>query len=318
VLAAPFAFALLASTPARADTSDTDRTVAQSLFDQARRSMDEGRYDEACPKLAESQRLDPGGGTLLNLAICHAAQGRTATAWAELNEALSVAKRDGRADRETTAREHLASLEGKLSTLTISVPPEARVPGLELRLDGATLGSAAWETPTPVDPGRHEVSVTARGRRPWKQDVRVRPDGDRRTIRIPVLEALPDAAAPAKPVREGASTSRTAAYVVAGIGLAALAVGGFFGIRAVMKKNESDSHCQAGCNQTGVDAWSDAKTSAAVFDVGFAVGLVSVGVASYLFITSTPASPADPPPSPPRSALDGGPAGLGVRWAKTF
>src|SRR5580704_15970278 len=83
-----------------------DVTTAQALFDDGKRLMQEGRYDDACPKLVESQRLDPGGGTLLAIALCHEAQGKLATAWGDFNIALSEARKDRRPDRETAATQH--------------------------------------------------------------------------------------------------------------------------------------------------------------------------------------------------------------------
>src|SRR5262245_18728599 len=62
---------------ARAD----DSAAAQALFDQGRKLMESERWAEACPKLEESQRLDPAGGTLLHLALCREHEGRIATAW---------------------------------------------------------------------------------------------------------------------------------------------------------------------------------------------------------------------------------------------
>jgi hypothetical protein len=291
------AVATVATARARAEPTDTDRVLAQTLFEQGRQLMEAGRYPEACPKLAESQRLDPGGGTLLNLAICHEAEGRTATAWAELNEALGVAKRDNRADREQTARERIANLEGKLSTITVSVSAGARVPGLQVRIDGVAIGSAAWDTPTPVDPGLHEVSAQAPGKAPYKRALRVATNGDRQTVAVPPFLDSADrrasaAEAPRAPATRSTDVRRTAGLALGGVGLAAVGVGTFFGVRAASQKSDSDAHCSPACDQQGVDAWSAAKTSALVADLGIGIGVAAIAAATVLVLTAAKPSTA--------------------------
>src|SRR6476659_2421968 len=123
------------TTRAHAQGANTDRQIAETLFEQGRALMDEKKWAEACPKLAESQRLDPGGGTLLNLAICHEESGETATAWAELNDALAIALREDRNDREDIARAHIAALEPRLARLQVRVKTESAPPDLVVTLD---------------------------------------------------------------------------------------------------------------------------------------------------------------------------------------
>src|SRR5262245_24720347 len=78
---------LLAARPARAQ----NESLAEALFRDARAAMKAARYEEACPKFAESYRLDPSTGTLLNLALCEEELGHVATAWTKYNRLLDTA-----------------------------------------------------------------------------------------------------------------------------------------------------------------------------------------------------------------------------------
>src|SRR5205823_10205853 len=91
VLRGPFGTALVSvlflSTTARGEPTAADKSLATQLFKEGRTLVDQGKVAEGCRKLEESHRLDPGGGTLLNVALCHEKEGRSATAWAEFTEA---------------------------------------------------------------------------------------------------------------------------------------------------------------------------------------------------------------------------------------
>src|SRR6476659_3559364 len=85
------AVCLLLAGGARAQANDA--AAAQSLFNDGKRLMAAGQYAVACPKFSESQRLDPGIGTMLGLADCNAKNGQTASAWALFNEAEALASK---------------------------------------------------------------------------------------------------------------------------------------------------------------------------------------------------------------------------------
>src|SRR5215831_7829437 len=92
------AVALLLSTCslAMAEPSGEDRALATVLFREGRALVASGKIAEACDKFEESQRLDPSGGTILNLALCHEMLGQLARSWSEFNEAGALARKEGR------------------------------------------------------------------------------------------------------------------------------------------------------------------------------------------------------------------------------
>jgi hypothetical protein len=299
VLRVPFAVTtsaiiLLAAATGHSQAA-SDRTLAESLFGEARELMDQKRYDEACPKLAESQRLDPGGGTLLNLALCHELQGRTATAWGEYREALALARADRRPDRIQFAEEHLKALEPRLSRLTLKVPADARVDGLVLKLDGGELREPLWSSALPVDPGERVLEATAPGRATWKARITVDP-GARVEQLVPILEPLPDAkpgapelATPSEPTERatGGGNQELLGYSVGGLGVVALSIGGYFGIRAIQERSASDDECPDGrCTAEGVRRNESAQSFATFANIGIGIGLLAVGIGGYLVLTA--------------------------------
>jgi hypothetical protein len=295
---------------AHADPSVADKSIATQLFKEGRALLDQGHVAQACRKLEESQRIEPGGGTLLNVALCHEREGRTATAWAEFTEAIGIAKRDDRPQRVEFARAHLALLEPELSRLSIQVPGAADQPDLEIKRDGSILGRAAWGSPIPVDPGDHLVEVVAPGKIPWKQTILLAPNADTRTLVVPVLENAPVQESVESPpsaptsrvapvplanpgnatqdkVVEGSSGGSTVpAWIALTLGVAAAGAGTYFALLAVSQKSDADRNCpNDACSAEGVRQNSDAIKSANFATTGLGVGVAGVVLGTVLFAT---------------------------------
>jgi hypothetical protein len=274
--------------PPQAPSATDARALAETLFFTARGMMEAGRYTEACPKLAESYRLDAAPGTLLNLAVCNEKVGKTASAWGEFRDALAEARRMNRPDREKLASEHIATLEPELSYLTITVPPAVRVVrGFEITRNGVPLQSAAWDTDLPVDPGDVEIVERAPLYKP-------------RTLHVTVaakdhasLSAVPLELAPIERPPVAFWTGRRVTGVAVAIaGLAAAGVGAGFGVLATNDKKKSDDNCptyagEVRCQAAGVSDMNRANTEAWVSNIAFGLAVVGVGFGTYLFFAGT-------------------------------
>lgn len=178
--------ALLAAAPARADLAETE---GARLFREGRALLLAERFAEACPKLAESQRLEPRGGTLLNLAACHERQGKIASAWSEFHDALAAARAESQPTRERLAEERIAALGPRVPWLTINVTAEAAAQGAHVLFDGNELQRLAWGHDMPVDPGEHTLVISAAGRVEETRTVSLR-EGERQTVDIASLAEL--------------------------------------------------------------------------------------------------------------------------------
>ncbi len=290
---------MVASTDvSHAQPTPENKAIAESLFRDGRALMDQGRIPEACRKLEESQKLDPALGTLLNMAVCHEKEGKIATAWAEFNEAMVQARREGRQDRYDLAAQHVQGIEPNLPRLTIQVPPNSRLPGLEILRNDTPLGSGAWNTALPVDPGDVKIEARAPKYKPWSTTIPIA-FKETKAVEVPVLELAPEppkpppgiappptSTAPPRP-REWWNGNRVAGVTVGGIGLAAMAVGGVFGYNALNKNSQAKDYCSGTTcsDQRGVDLSDDARSSARIADITVGAGALAVAVGAILIFT---------------------------------
>lgn len=288
----------------RAHAQD-NAALADSLFQEARElAIKQNRWADACPKFAESHRLKPGGGVVLNLALCYRKIGRIASAHARYREGLAIAEREGNAERLKVAREAIAELEPLLSHLTILVPPASALPGLVVRLDDEPLAAASYGVRIAIDPGTLVVRASAPDHVGFEQKITIGESADARTVEIPALApvvvATPkppptDPTPPPKPppiVDERASPGsaqgsarRPIGYVVGAVGLVGLGVGSYFGVRALQSKHASDDACVGGCTQRGADQSRDAVRFGNFATVGVGVGVAALGVGAWLLFT---------------------------------
>ncbi len=238
------AFAFAFSGAARAQPQ-SDAQIAQALFDEGRDLMDHHDYVRACPLLERSQKLDPGGGTLLNLALCFQGEGKLARASTAFNEALSGARRDGRKDREDIAVAHLDALAPRLSRIRLVLRED--VPGVVVTFDEFMEGPEILGALTPVDPGAHRIRVSAQGRTPWEWNG-VIAEGQRLELDVALkIPPPPDACTlqPLNCVPPEEKRVATASWIFGSVALASAIASGITGGVALAAKGSFDGNCLA-------------------------------------------------------------------------
>jgi len=310
---------LLVSGPAGAQSTSA---TARVLFREARKLMDQGHFEEACPKLEESLRLDHGIGTQFNLAHCWEKTGRTASAWGLFLDVASAASGAGQAKRETAARQRASALEAQLMNLVIEV--RQPLPDLAIHRGGELVGRGAWGTPMPVDPGTYRIEASAPGRRPWSKEVVVQVPGETVSVSVPALEReyeeIASAGASGDPAPigkaggspdhdegQGMSTGRiVTGSLFAAVGVAGVVTGIVYGLKSQSETAKAEELCVGGPSGTVCDRDSDlpnfdggvqerseleehrdnASQAQTIGYIGWGVGVAGLAASTIVFLTA--------------------------------
>jgi hypothetical protein len=297
--AAALSTPLLASPVAHAQAQD--QAAARALFEDGRRLLQNGKYEEACRRLEAASKLYASPGILLNLGDCYEKLGRSASAWTEFGEAAAVATRAHHSDQVSEAKRRQAAIEPKLTRLTIRVTGEAT--SVTVTRDKTDLSSEAWGEAIPVDPGTHEIHAEAPGHEPWTTSVVVSTAGQTVTVEVPALAASPmpspgpsvhEAPQPAAATPEAVSLETPPArprphvvdWALVGGGVAVGVAGGvLWGLGATRARTASDADTSTEPkNQAAQSDYRSARTLYCIGIGGVAVGAAVATVGAVLLV----------------------------------
>lgn len=298
--------ASLVTSTASADSAG-DKAAAEALFDEGVRLLKAGKVTQACKKLERSQAVDPGIGTLLYLGECYKKAGRTASAWAIFREAASKAEAVGEEERAEAGTKRADELESKLSRVLFSVDPaNLQIEGFRVLQNGTELNRALWGSAVPLDPGALRVEASAPGYESLQLTIEVTRGPSEQELLIAALTPLPEGKddevssqvlgardhneeEEVEDIERPLSGRRTAGLVLGGTGLVGLAMGGVFGVLALVNENEANKVCTGSTCAAGSDgvAHSDrAVTFGTVSTVGFVAGGVLLATGAVLYFTA--------------------------------
>jgi hypothetical protein len=169
-----------------------DKATARKLATEGIELYQAGKYPEALDKLERAEALYDAPVHLLYIARTERELNRWVEA-AETYRRLVRVKLDAGAPEAfqqaiDEGKKELAELEPKIPSLKVEVTPAAA--GLEVRIDGEVVSSAAIGVERPINPGEHQVSATAPGYGAGERQVTVGPGGKEAVV----LELAPTAA----------------------------------------------------------------------------------------------------------------------------
>jgi hypothetical protein len=259
--------------------SEYARVVAAAVAEFQR-----GRFVEARALFETAHRLEPSARTLRGLGFADFASERYALAASELEAALADTRRPLPPEQRPEVTDFLTRARSLSGSLAVTLSPAHA----SLRVNGVPV----QDTQLRLDPGDHVIEASAAGFAAERQQIHI-DAGERRSLEVALVSLAssePDDAVDDPDDSAGSDTTqRTAALIVGGVGAAGVIVGSVFGVRSIVKHNESDRYCPNGrtCHDArGVLAMDSAIRAGDASTVAFVLGGLAVAGSAVLWFTA--------------------------------
>lgn len=178
----------------------------------------------------------------------------------------------------------LGEVEQSLPSVVVSAH-DARgheVTDLRVLVDGSPLPAAPSGLATPIDPGVHTFRYESSLGPAIEERVTIREGEKNRAVSVTLGPAPSPAAANAPSPSPGARPVPALAWVLGGVGVAGFAVLAGFGASSLGDESALRDTCAPRCAEADVHA---IRVKHTIADIGLGVGLASLGVATWIFVT---------------------------------
>lgn len=254
---------------------------AKRLFDEGRKASEQGDYVTACARFKDSLAIESARGTLLNLGECHEKLGQFLDARSALARALALLPAGDA--RRALAEGSQKRLEQKLARITLLVPKDAGE--LHVQVDGAPFPKEEWNKELWVEPKEITLTVTAKGHHPWQQVLK---PGAGSALTVSLSKGPPEQTV-VRPVHgsdppQSKLTLRGLGFALGGVGIAALGVGGTFGVMTLSRADTVRTHCNPDyfCDAEGYSAGKEGRWMEPLSTVTLIAGGVLTAAGIYL------------------------------------
>ncbi len=277
---------------------------AEALYQRGIEAFNAGNYVVACRSLSESYRLDPQLGALFTEATCEMRAGKIATAaqhyldFMTRVDALPAEARQRQLERRAAAAQQRGVLLPQIPTLRVEVRGQSVTPP-RLTLNGNVLSQHSLGVALSLDPGDQILEQRSSSGAATVKRITLAP-GEHQTLVLELAADAPSSPHPGVSTNQRQPSGSALPYVLGGVGVVGLGVGGVAGMIAIGKKGVVNDECNGtSCSARGLNAANDGKRDALVSTIGFAAGVAALSTGLVLVLSA----PEKPRQQSQRSAL---------------